>query len=110
MESNKEDLIHVDCFYYSFYIKKSQLIKYNIMPEKLIKDTENIIKQHKEINTNVNISDNLLQNICERLNITNYSNTLNSSRVLEQLNSCNFTIIYDLLTLRTIIKIYKELL
>lgn len=111
MMSNKEDLVYVDCFYYGFYIKKSELSKYNIKSEQLVQETKNIIKEHKKVNTKpkIKISDSLLQNIYAKLNITNSSNTLNSSRVLEQLNSCNFTIIYDLLTLKTIIKICKNL-
>ena len=111
MMSNKEDLVYVNCFYYGFYIKKSELSKYNIKAEQLTEHTEKIIKQHKKINTKpkIKISDSLLQNIYEKLNITNSSNTLNSSRVLKELRSCNFTIIYDLLTLKTIIKIYKNL-
>mgnify|MGYP000866725328 CR=1 FL=1 len=111
MMSNKEELVYVDCFYYGFYIKKSELSKYNIKSEHLAEETKNIIKEHKKINTKpkIKISDSLLQNIYAKLNITNCSNTLNSSRVLEQLNSCNFTIIYDLLTLKTIVKICKNL-
>jgi len=111
MMSNKEDLVYVDCFYYGFYIKKSELSKYNIKSEQLVQETKNIIKEHKKVNTKpkIKISDSLLQNIYAKLNITNSSNTLNSSRVLEQLNSCNFTIIYDLLTLKAIVKIYKNL-
>ena len=103
---NKEDIVYVDCFYYGFYIKKSELSKYNIKSEQLVQYTQKTIKEHKKVNTkpNIEICDNLLQNINKKLNINNYSNTLNSSRVLEQLNSCNFTIIYDLLTLRKIIK------
>lgn len=68
MMSNKEDLVYVDCFYYGFYIKKSELSKYNIKSEQLVQETKNIYI---------------------KLNITNSSNTLNLSRVLEQLNSCN---------------------
>jgi hypothetical protein len=109
--SNKENLVYVDCFYYGFYIKMSELSKYNIKSEQLVQETKNIIKEHKKVNTKpkIKISDSLLQNIYAKLNITNSSNTLNSSRVLEQLNSCNFTIIYDLLTLKTIGKIRKNL-
>ena len=66
--SNKEDLVYVDCFYYGFYIKKSELSKYNIKSEQLVQETKNIYA---------------------KLNITNSSNTLNLSRVLEELNSCN---------------------
>lgn len=117
MMSNKKDLVYVDCFYYGFYIKKSELSKYNIKSEELVQETKNIIKEHKKVNTKpkIKISDSLLQNIYTKLNITNSSNssnssnTLNSSIVLEQLNSCNFTIIYDLLTLKSIIKICKNL-
>ena len=111
MMSNKEDLVYVDCFYYGFYIKKSELSKYNIKSEQLVQKTKEIIKEHKKVNTKpkIKISDSLLQNIYAKLNITNSSNTLNSSRVLEQLNSCNFIIIYDLLTLKTIVKICKNL-
>ena len=111
MMNNKEELIYVNCFYYAFYIKKSELSKYNIKPEQLVQDTQKIIKEHKKVNTKpkIQISDSLLQNIYAKLNITNSSNTLNSSRVLEQLNSCNFTIIYDLLTLKTMVKICKNL-
>ena len=110
MMSNKEELVYVNCFYYGFYIKKSELDKYNIKSEQLIQDTQKIIKEHKKINTKpkIKISDSLLQNIYAKLNITNSSNTLNSSRVLEQLNSCNFTIIYDLLTFKSIVKICKN--
>uniref|UniRef100_A0A6C0LHD7 Uncharacterized protein n=1 Tax=viral metagenome TaxID=1070528 RepID=A0A6C0LHD7_9ZZZZ len=109
--SNKENLVYVDCFYYGFYIKKSELSKYNIKPEKLVQDTQKIIKEHKKVNTKpiIKISDSLLQNIYEKLKITNSSNTLNSSRVLEELNSCNFTFIYDFLRLKTIIKICKTI-
>lgn len=106
----KEELVYVDCFYYGFYIKKSELSKYNIKSEQLIQDSQKIIKENKKINIKpkIKISDNLLQNIYKKLNINNCSNTLNSSRVLEQLNSCNFTIIYDLLTFKSIIKICKN--
>lgn len=111
MMSNKEDFVYVDCFYYGFYIKKSELSKYNIKSEQLVQETKNIIKEHKKVNTKpkIKISDSLLQNIYAKINITNSSKTLNSSRVLEQLNSCNFTIIYDLLTLKTIVKICNNL-
>ena len=110
MIHNKEELVYVNCFYYGFYIKKSELDKYNINSEQLVQDTEKIIKEHKKINTKpkIQISNSLLQNIYAKLNITNSSNTLNSSRVLEQLNSCNFTIVYDLLTLKNIIKMRKK--
>ena len=110
MMHNKEELVYVDCFYYGFYIKKSELSKYNINSEQLVQDTKKIIKEHKKVNTKrkIQISDSLLQNIYAKLNITNSSNTLNSSRVLEQLNSCNFTIVYDLLTLKSIIKMCKN--
>ena len=110
MMYDKEELVYVNCFYYGFYIKKSELDKYNIKSEQLIQDTQKIIKEHKKINTKpkIQISDSLLQNIYAKLNITNSSNTLNSSRVLEQLNSCNFTIVYDLLTLKSIIRMCKK--
>ena len=109
MMTNKEELVYVNCFYYSFYIKKSELSKYNIKSEQLFQDTQKIIKDHKKVNTKpkIQISDSLLQNIYAKLNI-NSSNTLNSSRVSEQLNSCNFTIIYDILTLKSIIKMCKN--
>lgn len=107
--SNKEELVYVNCFYYGFYIKKSELSKYKIKSEQLVQDTQKIIKEHKKVNTKpkIQISNSLLQNIYVKLNI-NSSNTLNSSRVLEQLNSCDFTVVYDLLTLKSIIKIYKN--
>jgi len=109
MMNNKEELVYVNCFYYGFYIKKSELSKYNIKSEQLVQDTQKIIKEHKKVNTKpkIQISDSLLQNIYAKLNI-NYSNTLNSSRVFEQLNSCNFTVVYDLLTLKSIIKMCKN--
>ena len=108
--SNKEELVYIDCFYYGFYLKKSELSKYNIKSEQLIKNTQKIIEENKKIDMkpNILISDSILQNIYKKLKNTNYSNTLNSSRVLEQLNSCDFTIIYDLLTLKSIIKMYKK--
>ena len=108
--SNEKELLYVDCFYYGFYIKKSELSKYNIKSEQLFEYNQEIIKKHKKVNTktNIQIYDNLIQSIDEKLNITNSSNTLNLSRVLEQFNSCNFTILYDLLTLKSIIKIYKK--
>jgi len=111
MMHNKEELVYVNCFYYGFYIKKSELSKYNIKSEQLVQDTQKIIKEHKKVNTQskIQIFDSLLQNIYTKLNITNSSNTLNSSRVLEQLNSCNFTIIYNLLTLKSIINICKNI-
>ena len=104
--SNNDELVYVNCFYYGFYIKRSQLSEYNIKSEQLIQDTEKIILQHKNTNnkSKINISNSLLNNIYEKFKISNFSNTLNSSRVLEQFNSCNFTIIYDLLTLKTILK------
>ena len=117
--SNKEDLVYVNCFYYGFYIKKNELSKYNIKHEDLVKDTERIIKQNKNINNQpklepkIQISDSLLQYINEKLNISNSSNssnTLNSSTVLEQLKSCDFTIIYELLRLKSMVKIYKYFL
>ena len=106
MTRNKEELVYIDCFYYGFYIKKSELNKYNIKSQQLVQDTEKIIEEHKKVNNQpkIEISESLLQNINTKLNITNSSNTLNSSRVLEQLNSCNFTIVYDLLTRKSIIK------
>jgi hypothetical protein len=111
MTHNKEELVYIDCFYYGFYIKKSELNKYNINSEQLVQDTKKIIKEHKKVNTKpkIQISDSLLQNIYAKLNITNSSNTLNSSRVLEKLNSCNFNYVYDLLTFKSIIKIYKNI-
>lgn len=109
--SYKEELVYIDCFYYGFYLKKNELNKYNINSEQLIKNTQKIIEENKKINMkpNIKISDSILQNIYSKLKNTNYSNTLNSSRVLEQLNSCNFTIIYDLLILKKIIKMYKDI-
>ena len=93
MIQNNKEIVYVDCFYYGFYIKKSELSKYNIKSEQLVQDTQKIIKEHKKINTKlkIKISDSLLQYIYAKLNITNSSNTLNSPRVLEQLNSCNFS-------------------
>ena len=107
--SNKDELVYVNCFYYSFYIKKSELLKYNINSEKLVEDTEKIIIQQKKNNTKptIKISDSMLGNIYKKLDNYNYSNTLNSSRLLEQLNSCNFNIIYDLLTLKKLFKNYN---
>lgn len=107
MLSNKEELVYIDCFYYSFYIKKSELNKYNIKSELLIQNNQKIIKEHK--NPTIKNYNSLSHNIDHKLNINNSYNTLNSSRVLEQLNSCNFTINYNLLTLKNIIKMCKNI-
>ena len=108
---NNEDLIYVNCFYYGFYIKKNELSKYNIKYEELVESTKNILDNNKKTNikTNIKISESPLQNIRKKLYIINSSTILNSSKILEQFNSCNFTIIYNLLELKTIIKKYKKL-
>ena len=47
--SGNNDLIYVNCFYYGFYISKSQLSNYNIKPEQLVEDTNKIIKENKKV-------------------------------------------------------------
>lgn len=103
--SNKTDYVYVDCFYYGFYIQKSELEKYNIKQEQLINDIKNI-KEHEKVNTKPTIKncDSVLHNIYETLKISNSSKTLNSCKVLEQLKSYNFTFIYYLLNLTSIVR------
>lgn len=45
MNNTNDELILVNCFYYSFYIKKSELQKFNIDSEKLKLDTDKIINK-----------------------------------------------------------------
>jgi hypothetical protein len=65
--NNKEELVYIDCFYYGFYIKKSELKKYNFNNYKELQNEElqNGKLQNKKVNTeqNVEISYNLLNNI-----------------------------------------------
>ena len=48
MSANNE-LVYVNCFYYGFYINKSELDNYSIKPEQLVKDTKKIIKDYKKV-------------------------------------------------------------
>lgn len=104
--SNKIEHVYIDCFYYGFYIKKTELEKYNIKPEQLVEYSKNKIKKQEKVNIKPTIKncDNVLHNVYKQLKISNCSNTLNSNKVLEQLKSCNFKFIFYLLTIRSIIK------
>ena len=104
--TDNDELVYINCFYYSFYIKKSELSKYNITKEEVEKETEKTIHNFN----NYDSTDNLLKKIFKNIKkLNNSSNILNSHKILEELNDCNFNIVYDLLTLRTIIKIYKNI-
>lgn len=101
--TDNNELVYINCFYYGFYIKKSELSKYNITIEQVKKETE------KTIN-NFNTPDNLLKKIFKNIKkLNNSSNILHSYDILEEFNNCNFNVIYNLLTLRSIYKnIYKK--
>jgi hypothetical protein len=103
---DNDELIYINCFYYSFYIKKSELSKYNITKEEVEKETEKTIHNFN----NYDSTDNLLKKIFKNIKkLNNSANILNSHKILAELKDCNFNIVYDLLTLRTIIKIYKNI-
>ena len=74
---NKEELVPVDCFYYIFYIKKSELHKYNISSEQLDKSTKKIINENKKVNIKP----------VKKIKYINSCKTLILSRVLQELNS-----------------------
>lgn len=102
MNTNNE-IVKVDCFYYSFYIKKSELSKYNIDSNYLTEKTNKIINDAR-LNTHykidINITEDLLQKNGTRLNSTrlnNYSNILYKFKRLEQLNLYYLAFIYYLL-------------
>lgn len=98
-----DELVHINCFYYSFYIKKSELEKYNLNSDKLSEETKKIVKKFKKVRTidNIHILENsALQPIYDKIN--NSSNILNLCKILEELNNCNFKIIYFILKLRNI--------
>lgn len=73
----KDNLVLIDCYYYSFYIKKSELDKYSIprsislstLPEHF---TIDINEPSSKINNEVN-------------NLFNFSNVLNKYKALEKL-------------------------
>ena len=111
--NNNNELVKVDCFYYSFYIKKSELSNYNIEYKELSEKTDKIINDNKNSKSmlSVKISDNLLTKINEtKINktkvnetkVNNCSNFLYKCKALEQLNLYYFAIIYYLFNYRKI--------
>jgi len=55
ISKTKDDLILINCFYYSFYIKRSELLdKYNLTEEDIAHSEE----QSKKLNINSNNVDN----------------------------------------------------
>ena len=69
----KDDLVLIDCIYYSFYIKKSELKKYKINNNNNI----NLVIDIECIN-GLNSNDS-----SKNLNIFNFSNILDKLKILE---------------------------
>lgn len=82
--ADKEEMIYINCFFYSFLIKKSELKKFNIEQKQLEENTQSINKNNNN----------------DKNNNKNYFNILNNEKILKQLKSCNFEIIYKLLTIK----------
>lgn len=48
LNSAKDDMIKINCFYYSFYIKKSELHKYGLTEEHVINTGETSVTNKKQ--------------------------------------------------------------
>ena len=46
MSSSNKDMIKIDCFYYTFYIKKEELKNYNLTETDVVNITDHIIKKN----------------------------------------------------------------
>ena len=62
--SNDKDMIKIDCFYYTFYIKKDELKNYNLTEEEVVNTTETVIKRNsgEQIKKFKNKISNVLEN------------------------------------------------
>ena len=74
------NIVYIDCFYYGFYIKKSELKKYNITTEQV--NNNNIIKsKDKSIKNNYNLINTInkmtINRLSHLLKISNINMTLN---------------------------------
>lgn len=64
---NNKDMVKIDCFYYSFYIKKNELKNYNLTEEEVINTTETIIKRNS--GEQIKKFKNKINNVFEKLSI-----------------------------------------
>ena len=61
---NNKDMVKVDCFYYTFYIKKNELKNYNLTEEEVVNTTKTVIKRNsgEQIKKLKNKISNVLEN------------------------------------------------
>ena len=64
---NDKDMIKIDCFYYTFYIKKEELKNYNLTETDVINTTETVIK--KNSGEQIKKIKNKIGNILEKFSI-----------------------------------------
>ena len=134
--NENDEKFYVDCFFYGFYMKKSEIKKYqdSLKPENMkkimndkyqntnnnkFKKVTSIYKdlykniQNADYNTNsIDLKNNLDSDIKKTIIKTkkikkSWCNKLNCN-VLHQFNSYNFNIIYNLILLKKIISLYKN--
>ena len=84
---NNKDMVKIDCFYYTFYIKKNELKNFNLTEEEVVNTTETIIKRNS--GEQIKKFKNKISNVFEKFSI-DFNNEFDSfSRILTIYNYNN---------------------
>ncbi len=88
---NNKDMVKIDCFYYTFYIKKNELKNYNLTEEEVVNTTETVIKRNS--GEQIKKFKNKISNVLEKFSI-DFSNEFDSfSHILTIYNNKNVRVL-----------------